>query len=83
MGQKWRQKSWEDPSLENIGLAQAKPSCPEGCKSPALSGVSAEQLGCRGKAGAHSGPHLKVVAGLPIWTWADVYPFISLIVFTM
>lgn len=38
MWQKLRQKSWEDPSLGNISLAQAKPSCPEHCKSPALSG---------------------------------------------
>lgn len=47
MGQKWRQKSWEDSSLGNIGLAQAKLSCPEGCKAPALSGVSAEPAGVR------------------------------------
>ena len=58
MEQKWRQKSWEDTSLGNISLAQAKPSCPEGCKSPALSGVSAEPARVQGKS---RGP--KVVAG--------------------
>ena len=31
MWQKLRQKSWEDPSLGNISLAQAKAPCPEGC----------------------------------------------------
>lgn len=38
MWQKLRQKSWEDPSLGNISLAQAKAPCPEGCKTPTLSG---------------------------------------------
>lgn len=61
-----KQQSPGKTCLGNISSAQAKAPCPEGCKYPALSGHCQESMKSQlwqGSARAHSGPHLKVVAG--------------------